>query len=133
MTKLAYVHDNSRVRDSLSGFMSYSDLPYWIEDCIRGAVGQINTGDKAVSPAVLFTMLRCLDEISVKTLSESTFNRKREVLYGKGYGERMLKYYASALRCASQAIEHQLLMGRSLDSGFNFYKDSMCYKQQSPN
>lgn len=106
MPRPAKVHDNSDVMMYMQQFLTYDDLPDWVDDCIRGSVGQLpaTSADK-ISKVQLMNYLQVMDVISVQKLLDVSTPR-RIALGKKSYTVRYAQYICRALTTASQAIMH---------------------------
>lgn len=101
-----YTVDNTAVKEELNQYWMWEDLPSDYNDLISGAVGQCN-GKTRINPAFIFRLLQTISHINVETV-DSAINRKRVALGEEPVGLRMVQHYTSILRCASQAVEHDL-------------------------
>ncbi|PSU38483.1 hypothetical protein [Photobacterium phosphoreum] len=78
-----------------------------INDRLYGASGQLS-GSIRTTPYRIFSMLRVIDIIDVKTIS-TILNRRKIALTGKPYSTSYIYQWISMLTCASQSIYHYLL------------------------
>lgn len=107
MARPVFKIDNQTAKRFLLNYATFYELPRWANDIIRGAKGQIKTGTNQVSSSAVFRLVQSLEVISTQTVA-ATLNRKRLAVDGEVYCQRMIEYYTSAARCASQGITHQL-------------------------
>lgn len=130
------VVDNTEVKNTLQDFMSFYDLPDWIQDIVRGSAGQVSTGNRGISSSSIFRIIQSLEQISNDNIS-AYINPRYNTVYGKDMSSRMIEYYGAAARNASQAIAHQLVVGKyevtyKEGEAFNFWEDQEAYYRMNP-
>lgn len=79
-------------------------VPPWLENCLRGASGQMR-GTSRPSTYRIFKILACLNDINTTTVGEF-LNKKRRAIEGKEYSYSYINQWVKCLRCAAQAIQH---------------------------
>lgn len=109
------VADNKEVRKILMSLYdiydssSYSTfIPDWIDDCIRGGVGQM-CGDRKPSTYKVYQYLTYLDQIDPKSVQD-VISVKKMAIEGKPYSIRYAQKWSAVLKCASEAIAHHINM-----------------------
>ncbi|WP_213712586.1 hypothetical protein [Cedecea lapagei] len=137
MARLRTVTDNTEVKTVLEDFMSFYDLPDWMQDIIRGSAGQVNTGNRGISSSSIFRLIQSLTEISTLSVAD-IINPRYKTVHGKEMSTRMVEYYTAAARNASQAISHQLVLDNyevtfKEGESFNYWQDMQAYYAQNPN
>ena len=128
--------DNKEVKRTLQDFMSFYDLPDWMQDIVRGSAGQVSTGNRSITSSSIFRIIQSLEHISNENIA-SLINPRYNTVNGKDMSDRMIQYYGAAARNASQAIAHQLerdvyKVTYKEGEAFNFWEDQEAYYRMNP-